>query len=399
VRIVAARAKAHGIEPAALLAIVECETNGDYLESDGRTPKLLYERHVAYREAKLRSTSLLAAFVKKGLAIPKWNRATQYKDQGKSKDRLALIAVARSVDEEVANRSASWGLGQVMGFNHRLIGFPTATALVSHLVDGGFEAQLDTMISTVISKQLVGPLNDHDFVTVARRYNGAGFAQNQYDTRMAASWRKWSRSLDRVLAAGEPAPEQALTKAQVKAVQSKLIGLGYKIVGKADGKWGTNTTAGMAAFQKNEGLIVNGHFDDPSRAAFNTAIPKPIDQSRLNATVDDLRPNSRTIQAADKASTLGTIKKWAGGALGVSAASQQLGLLDTAQSAVDQAGQAKSIFETVHEWVSPFLSSPIIIAFSVFLVVAGFLIVRYADAIKFARLDDHHTEANTGNDT
>ncbi|NEW96656.1 N-acetylmuramidase domain-containing protein [Rhodopseudomonas sp. BR0G17] len=54
-------ANAAGIAPSRLLALVEteCGPAGKAFEQDGRTPALLYERHVAYREAKARSARLL----------------------------------------------------------------------------------------------------------------------------------------------------------------------------------------------------------------------------------------------------------------------------------------------------------------------------------------------------
>ena len=82
---IVAAAKRNGIEPASLLALAECETPGAPFESaDGKTPTLLYERHVAWREAAKRTKGLQAAFARAGLAIPKWSRSTQYKDQGTS---------------------------------------------------------------------------------------------------------------------------------------------------------------------------------------------------------------------------------------------------------------------------------------------------------------------------
>ena len=40
-----------GLEPAAALALVEVETSGATFEQDVRTPQLLYERHIAWRQA------------------------------------------------------------------------------------------------------------------------------------------------------------------------------------------------------------------------------------------------------------------------------------------------------------------------------------------------------------
>ena len=74
-------AKRRGIRPEALCALVEIETAGIPFENDNNTPRLLYERHIAYREAQKKG--VLNQFVNAGLAIPKWSKATQYKDQGK----------------------------------------------------------------------------------------------------------------------------------------------------------------------------------------------------------------------------------------------------------------------------------------------------------------------------
>ncbi len=127
-----AAAKANRIDRAALCALVEVETGGKLFEADGRTPQFLYERHVAYREAGKASRTILAAFIRAGLAIPKWNRATQYKDQRTSAQRLALIARAKAIHEETALRSASWGLGQTMGNLAPALGFATARDMVVH---------------------------------------------------------------------------------------------------------------------------------------------------------------------------------------------------------------------------------------------------------------------------
>jgi hypothetical protein len=42
--------------------LVEVETNGATFEQDGRTPQLLYERHVAWRQAKKISLAMQSAF-------------------------------------------------------------------------------------------------------------------------------------------------------------------------------------------------------------------------------------------------------------------------------------------------------------------------------------------------
>lgn len=192
-------ARTNDIEPAALLAVVEIESAGQVLEQDGRTPRLLFERHVFHRELKKREPKKLNAAVKAGLAIPKWSKSTQYKDQGTSKGRLALIAKAREVDEECANRSASWGLGQTMGFNAEALKFKSATQLVDYMETGGIPAQVDCMVREIKRNKLDKKLEALDWAGFARGYNGPGYAQNRYDTKLAAAYDRWQeKPLDAV---------------------------------------------------------------------------------------------------------------------------------------------------------------------------------------------------------
>src|SRR5262245_30302431 len=183
------------IAPAALMAVVEVESAGRALEEDGKTPRLLFERHVFHRELARRNPARLQAAVAQGLAIPKWNRTTQYRDQGSSHGRLVVLARARAVDEDCANRSCSWGVGQIMGFLAEGQGFRNATAMVNAMIAGGVPAQVECMVREIKSRKLDAALNRHDWTSFARSYNGPGYAQNQYDVKMAAAYGKWMKRL------------------------------------------------------------------------------------------------------------------------------------------------------------------------------------------------------------
>ncbi|MCL4713190.1 MAG: DUF3380 domain-containing protein [Pseudorhodoplanes sp.] len=188
---VVAVAKDNGIETAALLAVVEIESAGRALEDDGKTPRLLFERHIFHRELRKRAPEKLARAVEVGLAIPKWNRAVQYKDQGTSRGRLAVLARARAIETECANRSCSWGVGQTMGFLAEEMGFGSATEMVNSITGGGIPTQVAAMVREIKNKKLKDELNSHNWAGFARVYNGPGYAANQYDTKMAAAYSKW----------------------------------------------------------------------------------------------------------------------------------------------------------------------------------------------------------------
>lgn len=188
----------HKVEPAAALAVVEVESAGKSLEQDGRTPRLLFERHVFYRELKKAGkTTALSRAVAAGLAHPEWRKPgtanSQYRDQGTSAKRLSLLARARAIDEECALRSCSWGVGQTMGFNAEEMGFRNARELFQYMVEGGVPAQVECMFREIEEKKLIGKMNAHDWAGFAYKYNGAGYKANKYDTKMAAAYLKWKK--------------------------------------------------------------------------------------------------------------------------------------------------------------------------------------------------------------
>lgn len=179
------------IEPAALLAVVEVECGGEPFEADGVTPRFLFERHVFYKQLAQATPGKLQTAVDRGLAIPKWSRTTQYRDLGSSAGRQSVLARARAVDTECANKSCSWGIGQIMGFHAGALGYGTATAMVAAITAGGLGAQIDCLVRFLQSKNLIARLNAHDWAGFARSYNGPAYAQNDYDTRMASAYARW----------------------------------------------------------------------------------------------------------------------------------------------------------------------------------------------------------------
>lgn len=399
VRALTDAAKAAGIEPAAMLAIAEVETAGRLFEEDGRTPRFLYERHVAYREAKKRGC--LAKFVRAGLAIPKWDRATQYRDQRTSKMRLALIGRARAIDPETACRSASWGIGQTMGFLSESLGYGSAVAMVDGMIAGGLPAQVDAMVRELKRTRLIAALNARDWRRVARTYNGPGYAANRYDEKLEAAHARWTRRLARNRAAP---PGASLPKADVLALQKQLRSRGYAEVGAPDGIWGSRTTGAVAAFQEHEGLPVTGAVDEATRNALLAALPREPSPERKDATVDDLRAaGSRTVAAADNLSWIARAKIALGGLFGAGAAANGVGLLDGVKGASEGIGQAKETARGLADafglglpdiaiWLA---AHPVVTAAAV-LTASGVAVHILARRVTAVRLDDHQTGVNAG---
>ncbi|ARQ95324.1 peptidoglycan hydrolase [Bradyrhizobium phage BDU-MI-1] len=381
---IVAAAEANHWPPSALLAVVECETSGKPFEQDGHTPALLFERHKFYSELKKHQPSKLSTAIRAGLAIPKWNKKTQYKDQGTSAGRLNVIAKARAIDEEVANRAASWGLGQTMGFNAERLKYENATAMVGELSKGIAE-QIDAMVREIKTSHLDKYLVAKNFTAFAKGYNGPGYAQNNYDTRMRAADQRWARRLEQI-SNGQFQPKPGYTITMV--YQTKLKALGFN-VGKVDGDWGDLTTGACSAFQRREGLKVTGHPNDETTAVLDkTEEKREVSVDRATTTVQDLREaGSQTIQTADKGSLISKIMV----GTGVIGGAQQTGALDQIQDTVDKVSQLRSIMNTVHD-----LAHALAPYWWVGVLAAGFVTWKlYGDVIK-RRLHDHQIGVHLG---
>ena len=166
-------------------AVLDVESAGSGFDKQGR-PRMLFEPHVFWRE--LGPGPKRDAAAKAGLAYPKWKRDYPA-------DSYPRLLKAMAIDEDKALRSASWGLGQIMGFNHMAAGHPSAEDMVEAFCESEAN-QLEGMVSFIKTNGLADELRRHDWAGFARGYNGAGFAANGYDKKLAAAFAKWQRIKD-----------------------------------------------------------------------------------------------------------------------------------------------------------------------------------------------------------
>ena len=81
-----------------------------------------------------------------------------------------------ALDSHAALMSASWGIGQVMGFNFAAAGFASVEAMVAAMVQSE-DSQLEGMAAFVRAQGLNKPLANHDWAGFAKGYNGARFRE------------------------------------------------------------------------------------------------------------------------------------------------------------------------------------------------------------------------------
>lgn len=184
-------------------AVLDVEAAGTGFDKQGR-PKMLFEPHVFWRELGPGPARDRAA--REGLAYARW------KPGAYPRDSYPRMAKALAIDEDAALRSASWGLPQMMGFNCKLAGYPTAKAMVEAFLDDE-ETHLAAMVRFIKATGLGDELQRHDWKGFARGYNGPGFAKNGYDRKLAKAFAKWQKIKDTPLPVASPKPATAPKRA------------------------------------------------------------------------------------------------------------------------------------------------------------------------------------------
>ncbi|WP_226628442.1 N-acetylmuramidase domain-containing protein [Alloyangia pacifica] len=164
-----------------LHAVMEVEARGSGFDSQDRVTQL-YEPHVFYRE--LGPGAERDRAVAQGLAYKSWGTRAY------PKDSYPRLLAAIKINEEAALRSCSWGLGQIMGFNAEMIGYPSARAMVEAFAEDE-AAQLQGLVDYIVAAGLDDELRRHDWAGFARGYNGPSYATHGYHTKLRSAFLKW----------------------------------------------------------------------------------------------------------------------------------------------------------------------------------------------------------------
>lgn len=168
-----------------LHAVLDVETRGTGFDDQGR-PRILFERHKFYEYV---SADKRTAAVNAGLA------SKTSGGYGKESEQYAKLERAMKIDERAALFACSWGLPQIMGFNHLTAGYPTVHAMIEAFKDDE-ENQLAAMVRFIKNNKLDDNLRARDWDGFALGYNGKGYKKHNYHGRLAESFAKWSRIKD-----------------------------------------------------------------------------------------------------------------------------------------------------------------------------------------------------------
>lgn len=175
------------VEVAALKAVKEVESGryGGFLPS-GR-PVILFEGHIFWSQLKKRGIDPEKHRAgNEDILYPKWDKS-HYKSGEAEYTRLEQ---ARKIHREAADASASWGMFQIMGFNHAACGEKS----VSGFVDMMCKSELHQLLLSarfIRTGGMLPALQQKDWASFAKRYNGPAYAQNKYDEKLAAAYKKY----------------------------------------------------------------------------------------------------------------------------------------------------------------------------------------------------------------
>ena len=198
------------VDPAAVLAVAEVESGGGHNLPDGR-PKILFEAHwfgklTGYRWNDTHSN----------ISTRDWDRSLYVGGAGE----YGRLEAAMALDREAALKSASWGLFQIMGFNHKACGFDTVEAFVD-FIKGPDDADMEAFINFVkANPPILKALREKDWKAFALHYNGPG-AVASYSAKMADAYARQA-GLDRQ-AEGPPLPVADPTLQAKPAALSKTV--------------------------------------------------------------------------------------------------------------------------------------------------------------------------------
>ena len=179
-------ANKHDIEYAGLKAVVEVEASGKGFIGD--VPKILYEPHIMHRLLTKKNYITIRNNLMKAhpnLCYPRWGT---YK-YGAESIQHRRLEIASQFNRDTALESCSWGLGQVMGFHWKSLGYESLQAFINDMYESEAK-QLEAMIRFIKVNGLLLALKNKDWVKFARGYNGSGYAKNKYHIKLANAYAK-----------------------------------------------------------------------------------------------------------------------------------------------------------------------------------------------------------------
>jgi hypothetical protein len=171
--------------PANIMAFAEVEAAGAGFV-DGE-PKILFEPH---RFCKLTSGAYSGSHPTVSYAVWGWRPYPHSME-----DRYAQLLEAVGLDVSAGFAAASYGKFQIMGENHEACGYDNSWSFAFAMAVDEL-TQLKAFESFIRRSNLLAPLQNGNWVALAKGYNGTAYIKNRYDVLLAQAARKFERQLE-----------------------------------------------------------------------------------------------------------------------------------------------------------------------------------------------------------
>lgn len=176
-------AQALACEVATVKAVVEveCPRSAFVVVAGVTRPRILFEAHRFSAETDGRFDGSHPH-----LSSRTWNRALY---TGTDEGEWHRLTEARKLARFEADKAASWGKFQIMGFNFAAAGHPNVAQFVNDM-STSVRLQMLAFVAFCQHEGLAPLLASRNWSNFARRYNGPAYASHGYHTKLASAYIK-----------------------------------------------------------------------------------------------------------------------------------------------------------------------------------------------------------------
>ena len=173
-------------------AIAKVESNGTGILKDGRL-KILFEGHIFWRQIKLWGANPEKVKGHEDVLYPKWTRIHYVGGAGEWGRWSKAVKLCKSlkIPTAAALDSASYGMFQTMGFNFRSCGYSSSHEMIADY-NTGQHAMVLAVCKLIKNEGWIKYLNPPDWPKFAFHYNGPGYKENDYDTKLETAFHYFS---------------------------------------------------------------------------------------------------------------------------------------------------------------------------------------------------------------
>lgn len=182
------------LELATVKAVNEIESSGKGFLLSGK-PKILFEGHVFWRELEKRGIDPNTYYTNTtaNILYKNWTKKNYL---GGEAEHLRLQKAKQLGSDQrfidAANASASWGCFQIMGFHALSLNYSSIDNFIEKMYANEGE-HLHAFGQFLKTNHLISYLQNKNWSEFAKRYNGASYKVNKYDTKLAMAYAKYSK--------------------------------------------------------------------------------------------------------------------------------------------------------------------------------------------------------------